>query len=167
MDIYNIINIERRICIEPQYLDSEIESHLLNKIKKVTKNECSKEYGYILEVLQIIEIKNNNVSSANSDIVFTVIFEAKTLLPNIGNKYSGKILLILPESILLVIIHKRLRSLIPVSNLQDYIYNGESKQYHSKNNPNKILMIGNTVCTKIVGMKYNKQTFSCFGTLDE
>ena len=54
-----IINIEKKINLEYEFLDQNIETHLFNKIKKTFEGECIKEHGYILSVLRLIEIKDN------------------------------------------------------------------------------------------------------------
>ena len=51
--------IERKICIEPEFLYSDLNIKLLEKVKKVYENECTKENGYILKVNKIVKIKDN------------------------------------------------------------------------------------------------------------
>ena len=83
--------IQKRICVEPMFLDSNLMHYLLQKLKKTFINEITKENGYILEVKKIIKINDNFISSANSDIVFNVQFEALTLNPKIDDIYESKV----------------------------------------------------------------------------
>ena len=57
--------IEKKICLEPQYLYYNLNENLLKKTREVCKDECSKENGYILEVKRIVKIKDNYISNVN------------------------------------------------------------------------------------------------------
>ena len=84
------IILERRICIDHKYLDSNIHSYLLEKIKEVTLNECTKENGYILSIIKIVKIKDSYISNANCDNIFTILFEVENLKPENGNNLKVK-----------------------------------------------------------------------------
>lgn len=153
--------IERRICLEPRFLDQNIYSHLLKKIKDSIEGECTKEHGHILKINKLVKIYDNMISSANSDIVFTVLFEAETLKPEIGYNLSGNVCMILPSGIF-VNIQDKLKVLIPRNELNDYIYNASNTCY----NKNDIsIKNGDIVTVCISGIRYTKQNFSCFGSL--
>ena len=67
MSTLRIIN--KKITLDPQYLDSNYKTYLLQKLKDNIKNECNKEYGYYLDLKRIVSIKDNNITS-NSEIIF-------------------------------------------------------------------------------------------------
>ena len=48
--------VTKRIVLDDQYLDKNIHFHLFNKVKELAKNDCSKEYGYIIDVKRIKKI---------------------------------------------------------------------------------------------------------------
>lgn len=155
--------IERRICLEPNFLNSNIMNHLLEKIKESTINECTKENGYIIDVTRIIEVKDNWISAANSDIVFNVVFEAITLKPEIGKQLEGEVCMIFPNGVLLDIQNK-LKFLIPLSSLEGYEFN-KKRMYYEKGN--KKIEKGNHLTVEVAEIKYKKQSFMCFGNLVE
>jgi len=156
-----ITTIERRVCIEPQFLDSNIMQHLFDKLKRSVQNECTKEYGYIIKVESIIEISDNWISSANSDIVFNVVFEAETLKPEIGLQLQGNVCMIFPNGILLDIQNK-LKFLVPLESLKGYELNSVGMCYEKGGTKiNK----GDELTVEVVEIKYKDRSFMCFGNL--
>lgn len=155
----NII-MERNICIEPQYLNNNIHQNLLVKLREVTANECTKKYGYILEILRIYSVLDNQISFANSDIVFTVKFEAKILKPEIGSIFEGEVCMIIKDC-LFVDIKKKLKVLVQLGETgykldtnDNCMVKGDMKIYQ-----------GDLLKVCITGVKYCKQRFNCFGNL--
>ena len=155
--------IERRVCLEPRFLDQNISIHLLNKIKETIEGECTKEYGHIIKINRLVEIYDNMISSANSDIVFTVLFEAETLKPEIGSNLTGDVCMILPSGIF-INVQNKLKVLVPRNELSNYKYNGSNMCY-SKNESS--IKKGDIISVCITGTRYTKQNFSCFGRLVE
>lgn len=151
------IIIERRVYIEPKYLDTNLMKHILNKIKQTTINECTKEYGHILSVDRIVEI------TANIDTIFTVKFEVTTLKPEPGKKFDAVVCMIYKDGIFVNIAEKQ-KMLIPVVNLIDYKYNEAENVYINTKTKNKISM-GDTIQIKVTAAKYSNQNFSCVGSI--
>ena len=156
----SVIIIHRNICIEPQFLNNNIMSNLLIKLREITLNECTKKYGYILEVIRIINVIDNQISSANSDIVFTVKFEAIILKPEVNSIFEGEVCMIIKDCVFLDV-KKRLKVLVQLGDLG----------YKLDNNTNCIvkdnhkISQGDILKVKITGVKYCKQRFNCFGNL--
>jgi DNA-directed RNA polymerase subunit E'/Rpb7 len=165
----NISNIKRRITLNPEYLDSNIRSHLLNEIRRITTNECNKEFGHILKVSRIVEIEKNNISSASSDIVFTVVFEAMTLKPTEGDRYNSKIVMILSnDEGVLVNVMEKFMVIIPSSNMVGFIFENIEDTKTMKNTFNdRIYRESDMLNVEIQGVKYENKVFSCFGSLVE
>ena len=153
--------IERRICIDPQFLDSNILQHLFDKVVTSTYNECSKEYGYIINIKKIIGIKDNWISTANSDIVFTVVFEAITLKPEIDSQFIGEVCLVFPNGVLLDVQNK-LKFLIPLSSLIGYELNREGMYYEKDD---KKIEKGDKLLVKVAEIQYKNKVFMCFGSI--
>jgi len=154
--------IHRNVCLEPRFLDQNLETHLLEKIKISTHNECSKEHGYILDV-KSVKIISNKISSANSDIVFKVEIKADTLKPKEGNIISGNVCMIFQDGIF-VDIQDRLKILIPLSELGGYELDDSATHYAKGVSQIKK---GDVVQVNIKATKYDKKSFSCFGSLVE
>jgi DNA-directed RNA polymerase subunit E'/Rpb7 len=160
----SIIKLRKKISIESQYLDSNIIENILKKLKNITNNECSKEYGYFINIKKIINIMDNYISS-NCENIFNVEFEAEILKPEIGKKYEGKVCMLFGGGIFLNVLN-RLKILIPLSSIPDYEYNQLKNNFTNKKNE-KVINLNDDLKVIISGTKYSKQSFSCFGKLIE
>lgn len=154
-------NITRKVCLEPKFLDENIQTHLIEKISVMTKNECTKEHGYILSVNKISQILDNRISSANSAIVFTVEFEAETLKPVVGGILKGTVCMILPKGIFLDV-QEKIKVFIPISSLTDYTLDSVLMCYTKDD---ITISKGDTVNVKMSGVQYSERSFICFGEL--
>lgn len=147
--------IERRLYLEPKYLDSELETHLLHKLRDTVVGECTKEYGHILSIEKITEIVSNE------DTIFTLRFEALTLKPEVGKILEGKVCMIFRDGIFMKVADKQ-KMLIPSLTLKDYTYNEDNCSYTNGKN---VIKIDTVIKGKVTALKYDKQNFSCVGTL--
>lgn len=147
--------IQKRVYLEPKYLDQNIMKHLLHKITKETSGECTKEYGHILSVKKIIEIVDNK------DTVFTVKFEAETLKPDINSNFTGIVCMVYKDGLFVNVAQKQ-KMLIPSSTLNGYIFDELSSSYVKEKQKIKE---GDEIQVIVTAVKYNKQSFSCVGTL--
>ena len=159
-----IINLQKKISIDSQYLDSNILENLLKKLKDITHNECSKEYGYFIKIKRIKNIIDNYISS-NCENIFILDFEAEILKPEIGNKYEGKVCMLFSGGVFLNVLN-RLKILIPISSIPYYEYNQLKNNFTNKKNK-KIINLNDNLTVIVSGTKYSKQSFSVFGTLVE
>lgn len=157
------IIMERRVCIDSEYLYSDLRIHILNKLKENIINECTKDHGYILDIKKLLKIKDNYISNVNCDNIFLVEFLAETLKPEIGKRFDGEVCMVFPGGIFLNIKGKQ-KVLIPITTLNKYIYDSVNK---SCKKDKKIIKEGDTIKVEITGTKYSKQSFSCFGNMVE
>lgn len=159
-----IIKLERKLSIPSNFLDANLKSHITKKLKDITNNECSKEYGYFIDIKKICNIKDNYISS-NCENIFIVEFEAEVLKPDIGKEFEGIVCMLFGGGIFLNI-HNRLKVLIPLSSLPDFEYVQTKNHFINKNNK-KVINQNDKLKVVISGTKYSKQNFSCFGNLVE
>lgn len=157
----NVI-IQKRICLEPEFLNSNVKKNIFERLKKSTVNECSKEYGYILDIVKLIKIKDNYVSNATSEIVFEVMFEIETLKPEIDKVFTGDVCMIFVGGIFLNIKNK-IKVLIPITSMKDYKFDQTNKVFIKKDKT--VIKQGDVLNVKITGIKYSKKNYSCFGEL--
>jgi DNA-directed RNA polymerase subunit E'/Rpb7 len=150
------VNITKRVYLNPNCLDTNILTHLLNRIIEITKDDCTKEHGHILSVNRIIKILNNE------DTIFTVLFEAETLLPIEGSTFSGKVCMVYKDGIFLQILSKQ-KMLIPSKSITNYSYKEETNSYV---NNNKTIKEGDEINVIVTASQYTKKNFSCIGKLD-
>ena len=150
--------IERRLYLDPKYLDSKLFEHLLKKLQDTIVGECTKEYGHILSVENITEIVSNE------DTIFTLKFEATTLKPEVGKILEGKVCMIFKDGIFMKVADKQ-KMLLPAHTLNDYIYDESSSTFIHEKNEKNVINLNSVIKAKITAIKYDKQNFSCVGTL--
>lgn len=157
--------IEKRICLESRFLDSNYEQHLLNKANQDTKNECSQKYGFIIRLIKIHKILDHEINRVNADNVFTVKFEAETLKPEPDKIFRGSVCMVYKDGIFINVLNKQ-KILIPAYVLTDnYSFNNEKNLYIGNNDPDDIIKEGTILDVKITASQYNNLNFSCFGTI--
>lgn len=86
---FEIIKIQEKITIDSQYIDSNIEKHLLTHLKKLKEHTCTKKHGFINQVYNI-KIIDSEISMADSSNIFEIEYYAKIFKPVIGKKYTSK-----------------------------------------------------------------------------
>lgn len=155
--------IERRVCLEPQYLNSNIINNIFDKINNYLCDECTKEDGYIIKINSIIQIKDNCISSSNSDIILNILLDVDTLKPEIGSLLEGKVCMIFYNGIFLDIQNK-MKFLIPLNFLKGFTFNKENLCYIKDN---YIIKKGDILRVQVVDIKYKGREFMCFGNLIE
>ena len=152
------IILRRQICVKPEYINSMIFEQLLYELKSLCVNECSKDVGYIMNVIKIIKIIDNYINM-DSNVVFDIKFEAEVLVPKNDKVFQGQVCMIFEEGIFVDIMNK-MKILIPATSLTDYVFN---KNMFIKGK--SVIKENNTVTIKIIAFQYNNQEFNCFGTL--
>jgi DNA-directed RNA polymerase subunit E'/Rpb7 len=155
--------IEKRISLEPKYLHHNILDSLLSKIKEETENECNKLHGHILSINKIVEITNHEISRLDTNNIFQIKFEANTLKPEPDSILEGEVCMIYKDGIFISVMNKQ-NVLIPTMYLQDYIYDEIQDNYKHKTTIDTIKE-GDTIRVKITASQYNKNNFSCFGSI--
>lgn len=167
--------IQRKIILDLQYFNENLEENMLNKLKILTKNECTQEHGYILNVIRLIKIVDNYISNANSDVVFIVQFEAEVLKPKENDIYTEKIHFFFKNGILLEILGK-LKVIISNTSLEKIGYKqSEDGTKYIKEivkgkgskavKTNKIISQSDKINIKIVSVKYEDKTFKAIAEL--
>ena len=153
--------IEKRIVLESKFLDSNYKAHLLNKLKANITSDCTEEYGHIIDIIQILSIISHKIDRTNSDNIFNIKFEAETIKPVPGKIMEGKVCMIYKDGIFISIMDKQ-KMLIPSTLLKGYRFDDTVPSYSDGMN---IIMMDNIIRAKVTAVKYNKQNFSCFGSL--
>ena len=152
-----MVNISQKVSIECKYLDSNIKQHIFNKLVTVMKGVCTLEYGYIINIIKIVDIGNNKISASSSLAIFNVIYEADTLKPLVGSVFKGNVCMIF-ENGFMVNIKDKMKVFVPNYLLTNF-------KYISGNFVNdKFTIYENTVLNiEIIMIKYEKKEYSCIG----
>jgi DNA-directed RNA polymerase subunit E'/Rpb7 len=157
-----MVLLTRKIMLSPEYLDEKVLSHhLVEILRKKTMNECTEKDGYVISLGKIKKIVDAVVTSANTDIIFTVVFEAVTLKPKVGDVLEGNVCMIFDKGIFISIKNK-MKVLIPENCLEGYKYNPEKATFIKDK---KSVSNGDILKVKVSGVKYSKKNFNCFGCL--
>jgi DNA-directed RNA polymerase subunit E'/Rpb7 len=153
--------LEKRVLLESKYLTKSIKQNICNKLVEVTKEECSKDYGYIIEIIKILDIKGHEIGRVNFDNIFTVVFEAYILNPVAGAEFDAVVCLVYKDGIFVNILNKQ-KMLIPRDNIKDYSFDEDQGVYK---NGDRIIEQDSKVKVKVTAAQYRKKSFSCFGSL--
>jgi DNA-directed RNA polymerase subunit E'/Rpb7 len=155
-----LINIDQKVSIHSKYLDKNIKNHLLNKLKSTMIGTCTLEYGYIIEINKIIKLGDNLIASANSLVIFDIVYEAEILKPELGQDLSGKVCMIFQHGIF-VEIKDKMKVLIPSTSIPLYTF----KDAIFVNDNDDKISLGNKLLITVVMIKYEKKEFSCIGKI--
>lgn len=155
------ITMERKICLEPRFLDSKITEHIREKIQHDILGKCDQSYGYVTKIFKNIQIVENIVSTSGSGVFFLVKFGAEVFKPEIGSEYEGRVCMTSPHGIFVEVFGK-MKVLIPADKMDGYKFD-KSGPYFKKGK--KTISEGDTVRIEINMTKYEKQNFNCIGSL--
>ena len=158
-----LTTITQNVSIEAMYLDSNIKNHILNKLKKNMEGKCTFEYGYIITVNKIIRIGDNTIGSANSLVIFNIVYEADVLKPETGHVLSGKVCMVFQHGIF-VNVYEKMKVLVPATSMINYKYQQDQNNFTWLE---QSIENGVEVTIDIVMTKYEKKQFSCIGKLHE
>lgn len=156
--------INQKVSIEAMYLDSDIEYHLLAKLKRIMKDKCTADDGYFININKITCIGDNTIENANSLVICDVIYEAEVLKPTKGQILSGKVCMVFQHGIF-VDIYGKMKVLVPSTSMNNYTYNESDNNFTSPLLLEKTIENGVDIDINIVDIKYEKKQFSCIGKL--
>lgn len=154
------VNIEKRVCLNSKYLTTNIMKHLLDKISESSLDNCSKEYGYILNIKKINNIISHEIGRANTDNIFNINFEVEIFKPEKDLEVVGTICMMFKDGIFIDIFNKQ-KMLIPVSTLSNYTF--DNNIYSDKNG--KQLNINDNINAIITAVMFTNKKYSCFGRI--
>ena len=153
--------IQKDIYLQPKFLDKNVLKHIESELGRVMDNNCSKNFGYILEVKEIVHIDENFITNTDSNIIFKVEFIAKVLKPEKGDILSGTVCMVFDDGIFFDFRNKQ-KVLIPKSNLEENGFMFENSLYKKDN---EVIEEGSKISAMIIASQYSRKKFSCFGSL--
>ena len=146
-----------KIILESKYINKDIKKNIRNKIEKL-KGECTEKYGYIMEIMEIMEIIDNKILNNTGDILITVKFMGKILKPKVDMELNATINMVFNHGIFCEYIN--LPILIPYTKLKDFEY--QDKKFIKGNN---VFKIGDNINIKLTDIRYHKKKFNCIASL--
>jgi len=154
------IKLRRKFCMKPNLFDTNLETHLFNKINNVLTGFCTKSYGYVISINPEFNIIDNEVS-ANGSILFDVEFTANTLKPKVGQVLEGKVCMIFNNGIF-VEVEGKMKVLIPSNRIENMSFNQTSETF---DNENTSIHLGDVIKLQIYQLRYHKRGFKIIGIL--
>ena len=153
------VEIEKKICIEPNFLNEKLLSNIYEKLLEKYINRCSKHNGYILKIYPGVQILNNVVSNVNSSVYFNVKFKARCLKPEIDSEHECKVCMVFVNG-LFAEVKGVLKIFIPNDRMKKYKFQGTKYTY--KDNT---IEVDSIITARLNMIKYEKHNFNCIGTL--
>lgn len=152
--------LSKEIELHPQYLNKDIKQHIINKIKE--KNECTEEYGFIVDVKRIERITSLPISGVTKFPVFKVDFTAITLIPEVGKEFESTITRIFETG--LFIECGVIKVFVPYTELKGYNYGDKSFKKGKKE-----IKVDQMIKVLIKNINYSEEEncFKCIATLAE
>lgn len=158
------IIIQKQVCIEPRFMDSNIMSHITKELTRSCLDECHKDYGYIITINRIIKVLDNYINM-DSNIIFDVKFEASCLVPKPDKIFTGKVGMVYGGGIFVIVMQK-MQILVPENLLVGYTFNKNiNPKLNSFVKGEDKIEEGKQVKIKVTASQYNNQRFSVFGTI--
>lgn len=140
--------------LHPKFLSKGFKDELL-KIYKHEFTHTSNSYGYIINVHKILEIISSEINKDNQTVIQSKC-DCEIFKPEVGMEISCLIDIIHINGIFLS--KHGVKIIVPSSD--SYIYEDNKFVYN-----NEEYLVGDSICIKIIDVRYDKFTYSCVGKL--
>ena len=147
--------------VVPPSAFNDVESFVSKELNK-RLNQCSKENGYTIKILNFDILPDNYISVLNSHLIVNVSFTFEGFIPRENTEYETVVEYVFSEGVFCKV--SGLRILIPYTLLQN---KGWSFSNDTMCKDKQVIQKDDTikVFTKIV--KYNKREYQCVADLVE
>lgn len=153
-----------KVCIEPRFLDYHLNDNILKQLQNKYLNKCNKDFGYISEIKPDFTIINNSLSRLGGNVFYTVECVLVCIKPDVGNKFSGKIIHTYENGILVEIADK-MKVLVPTDKMTGYKYCKDSEMFKKGVKKVKTIKNNDTVEVEITSVQYVDGNYSLIGKL--
>ncbi len=152
--------ITKTVVVPPSALGPGIAEYVADQIQQSEMKWCSKKEGIIVNVHDEIVLSTPTISNANSEVEVDVRFTADTLLPEIGDAFTGKVWKIFNEGVFLQV-RNTLQILIPAKSIPGYkmLSSGKSATCESGS-----ISLGTLLDGSVTGVRYKTGKFNVIGT---
>lgn len=154
-----LVTMKTNIEIEAQHLDSQIKDHMWRKLLDVTRDSCTVDNGYIIDVARIVDY-DHYIDKTTSRIMFAIRFEANTLKPEPGLVFTGTVCMCFQDGIFLLV--DPVKVLIARTDLPEYTYD---ELDHSYTKGAATIKIGDVIDVEITATMFVDKNIKCFGTI--
>lgn len=150
-----------KVCIEPRFLGDRLNEAILTQLKQKYVNKCNKKFGYVSEIKPEIKILDNELSRLGGNVFYTVEGTLICIKPDIGTKFTGKVIH-LYENGILVEIAQEMKVLIPTDKMNGFKYVKNQEIFKKKKEK---ISDGDEITVEITSVKYVDGNYSLIGKL--
>jgi len=141
--------IRDNVMLRPNELNDVVEICILRKLKERLSNTCTSRYGYVSNVMKVIEIHDNFISPTNATIIFDVTFVINAFQPKIGSVFDGIVDAIDVDVMMVAVRYD-----------EEMIMGVVVTQWESS------IRIGDTIKVRITDLKYENGRFNSIGIIE-
>jgi len=144
---------------------TKLENILKEKLDEMYLKKFTKQYGYVLEILDFDYSSDNILSRINQDVFVKCNVKVVSIIPEIDKIYYGIVKFIYPQGIFIKLLNI-FDTLIPFDylNKSGYIFdNGTFINKESKH----IISKESIVNVSVIDIKYDNKTFNCIAKLHQ
>jgi DNA-directed RNA polymerase subunit E'/Rpb7 len=156
--------IERKIYLEPKYLNRDVLQTLKTKAFEKLVGTCDETNGYITNAEPDIKLLNNRISRTDAGVYFEVQIKIDCIKPEIGKIYPATICMIYCGGILLKLFNT-IEVLVPCSRLiddEEYELDEDTTFFFfKKGNRNEFFTVGQVIPIQIEQCMFSKGVFKC------
>lgn len=154
-----IIKIQTNIQIDAKYFGDNIRNFVIEKVTQKYNGSCTFENGYILNIKNV-KLTSNWISTANTQTIFEVSFDAEILKPKAGDKLIGEVMAIYEYGIIIAA-QKMITIFITPDDIKNFRYVDEGEFESSKQKINN----GDKIQVEITLLKYSNKKFEYIGKI--
>ena len=156
--VYQIMALETQISIQPSQMDSNMENHMLQNLKR-SQEKYTSDVGIVMDVIRILDYGQGRISDANflGIAVFPVRYEARVCCPTEETQLVCEITNIMVGNI--AAINGPIKVNIYVQDLSSATFSHNHDQIlHKKSN--HILVTGDMIIVSLVRVASSKRLTS-------
>jgi DNA-directed RNA polymerase subunit E'/Rpb7 len=159
------------VILNANQYNNDLYNHLKKNLIKKTEGKCYRNYGYIMNIIEIIKFNNGEIPADNplSSAIFDVEFSCKLCRPIIGKQIVTKIDRMNSE--LISLINGPIKTIITIDRINKDIFTIDQKghiKFNDNNQQLQSLSINNYVIITILSLRFNNSDsyLMTLGSLD-
>lgn len=144
---------------------TKLETILKEKLDEMYLKKFTKQYGYVLEILDFDYSSDNILSRINQDIFVKCNVKVVSIIPEIDKIYYGIVKFIYPQGVFIKLLNI-FDTLIPFDYLNKSGYIFDNGTFVNKDTKH-IISKESIVNVNVVDIKYDNKTFNCIAKLHQ
>lgn len=144
---------------------TKLENILKEKLDEMYLKKFTKQYGYVLEILDFDYSSDNILSRINQDIFVKCNVKVVSIIPEIDKIYYGTVKFIYPQGVFIKLLNI-FDTLIPFDYLNKSGYIFDNGTFVNKDTKH-IISKESIVNVNVVDIKYDNKTFNCIAKLHQ